>query len=305
MESNLAAHSIITQDAAVASPSKARRSWSKYALALAFLVSLLFHFLTADVTWRALLHYAMLAELASPHATMPMIDLTETPNRIAPEHAQFVGKEHNATEHEAVAAHPRSSAAAGAPVQSSAQTTHEKKEHHRVASHEILPNPSTKILHPQHEMTEPNPARAQRKFPATAMVEGLNGTALGPPEDFFPNFKRGPHTYVNVMRYPGIDYFVEMKRTLRMTWNPGAALMRGLLPERHVVQVVVGVSVSARGTLDELFILRSSGLPAYDAEALRTFRASSPFFPPPAKILSLDGAADDHLHMSWGFICYF
>jgi TonB family protein len=60
------------------------------------------------------------------------------------------------------------------------------------------------------------------------------------------------------------------------------------------------VSVDGKGELAELFILRSSGLPAYDDEALRTVRSSAPFSSPPEKFLKDNGV----LRMSWTFVIY-
>jgi len=69
---------------------------------------------------------------------------------------------------------------------------------------------------------------------------------------------------------------------------------------RGSVDVVLGVSVNKGGELAELFVFRSSGIPAYDEEALRTVRASSPFASPPDKFLAKDGL----LRMSWTFSVY-
>ncbi len=125
----------------------------------------------------------------------------------------------------------------------------------------------------------------------------------GMPEDFYPNYKVGVHTYLNVLRYPDVEYFVRLKRIFKMTWNPVAALqqdMQGTSVSKGNVSVVLAVTVDKMGSLSELFVLRSSGLGHYDNEALRTIRASSPFSAPPDKFLEKDGV----LRMSWTFIVY-
>ncbi|MBI2092113.1 MAG: energy transducer TonB [Deltaproteobacteria bacterium] len=122
-------------------------------------------------------------------------------------------------------------------------------------------------------------------------------------EDFYPDYKAGAHTYINVLRYPEVEYFVRLKRAFKMTWNPVPALRRGastMSISRGTVSVVVAVSVEKEGNLSELFVLKSSGIASYDDEAVRTVRASSPFSSPPEKFLEDDGL----LRMSWTFVLY-
>lgn len=120
--------------------------------------------------------------------------------------------------------------------------------------------------------------------------------------DFFPNFQRAGKTYLNVYRYPGVDYFVRLKRAFRIAFNPEPALSEAFTTGvvRGSIDVVLGVSVDREGSLAELFVFRSSGLPAYDEEALRTVRVSAPFSSPPDKFLEDDGL----LRMSWTFTVY-
>jgi TonB family protein len=130
-----------------------------------------------------------------------------------------------------------------------------------------------------------------------------SGDSASPSGDFFPDFKRGARTYLNVLRYPDVDYFVRMKRAFRMTFNPAPSLSN-YFSSNHVsvgsVEVVLGVSVDKNGELSELFVFRSSGIAGYDEEALRTVRASSPFSTPPSKFVDDDGI----LRMSWTFTVY-
>lgn len=129
------------------------------------------------------------------------------------------------------------------------------------------------------------------------------GSQAQMPEDYYPDYKYGDHTYINVLRYPEVEYFVRLKRIFKMTWNPVSALradMQGMSVSRGQVSVVLAVSVDKKGGLSELFVLRSSGLPHYDNEAIRTVRSSSPFSAPPSKFVEKDGM----LHMSWTFVVY-
>lgn len=122
-------------------------------------------------------------------------------------------------------------------------------------------------------------------------------------QDYFPDYKRGAHTYLNVMRFPEVEYFVRMKRIFRTTWSPAPAIREYLMSNRLTsgkVVVVMALGVDKAGNIAELFVLRSSGIAAYDEEALRTIRASSPFAQPPSKFLEKDG----QLRMSWTFTQY-
>lgn len=123
------------------------------------------------------------------------------------------------------------------------------------------------------------------------------------PEDFYPDFRRDLHTYLNVLRFPDVQYFVRLKRVFKLTFNPDSALHEAALTQkisRGQIEAVLGVSVDASGNLAEIFIFRSSGVSRYDAEAMRTIKSSAPFSAPPEKLLD----ADKLLRMSWTFVVY-
>jgi TonB family protein len=140
----------------------------------------------------------------------------------------------------------------------------------------------------------------EKKSPEPAAGERGEG---GMPGDFYPDFRRGPHTYLNVLRYPEVAYFVRLKRAFKLAFNPEPVLREHFSQNtvaRGSIDVVLGVSVDRSGNLAELFVFRSSGLSAYDGEAMRTVRASAPFSTPPEKFLEDDGL----LRMSWTFTVY-
>jgi len=62
----------------------------------------------------------------------------------------------------------------------------------------------------------------------------------------------------------------------------------------------VAVGIGETGELDELFVIKKSGIPEYDQEILRTMRASSPFVTPPKNFTEDDGK----LRLLYSFICY-
>lgn len=122
-------------------------------------------------------------------------------------------------------------------------------------------------------------------------------------EDYLPDFRRGPHTYLNVLRFPDVQYFVMLKRVFKMTYDPLPSLQEAYFQNRIThgkVETVLGVSIDAQGQLAEVFIFRESGIQGFDQEAMRTIRASAPFMTPPAKLLDQAGL----LRMTWTFTVY-
>lgn len=162
---------------------------------------------------------------------------------------------------------------------------------------------------------EDSPQQAEKKKMRAAedSKEGIFSAKMKPekdsspnaalPEDFYPDFRRGPHTYLNVLRFPDVQYFVRLKRVFKLTFDPDSALREAALSQkisRGQIETVLGVSVDASGNLAEIFVFRSSGISRYDAEALRTIKSSAPFSAPPKKLLD----ADKLLRMSWTFVVY-
>jgi len=142
--------------------------------------------------------------------------------------------------------------------------------------------------------------KSPKQSPQTAQQE--RGFA-SLPEDFYPNYRVGPHTYLNVLRFPQIQYFVRLKRIFKMTFNPSLVIRQYFFANqvsRGQVEVVLGLKVDAEGRLADLFVINSSGLLRYDAEAERTVRDSAPFAAPPRELLG----EDKTLRMSWTFTVY-
>lgn len=129
---------------------------------------------------------------------------------------------------------------------------------------------------------------------------GLNDAL---PEDFYPDYKVGAKTYLNVLRFPKVGYFVRLKKIFKTTFNPGPSIRPYLFSNqisKGQIEVILGVALDSSGGLSEIFVINSSGLPNYDQEAIRTIRASSPFSAPPRELL--DPA--NELRMVWTFTVY-
>lgn len=121
--------------------------------------------------------------------------------------------------------------------------------------------------------------------------------------DFLPGIKIGDKTYLNAASMPNVQYFTRLKRIFRMRFNPRDPLLSHFRHNRIVtgkINVTMAVEVAPSGQLQRLFVLRSSGIPGYDQEALRTIRQSAPFSAPPKNIQGKDGI----LRMTWHFTTF-
>lgn len=166
------------------------------------------------------------------------------------------------------------------------------------------------------EMVAPNLAPEQQKnlydfdknlfayrkaISETAEKDALEG---GYSEEFFPDYKRGARTYLNVLRFPDVRYFVRLKRAFKWAFDPVPVIREHVSFNKVALgnlETVIGVSVDKKGELAELFVFKSSGIAAYDQEVLRTVRVSAPFSSPPVALLH----GENLLHMTWTFTVYF
>ena len=158
----------------------------------------------------------------------------------------------------------------------------------------------------KNDVTKPSNSSSPRDLSFKSAGSGLSmGRASAPDlfaHDYYPDYKIGGKTYLNVMKLQDVSYFVRMKRILKMRWNPISSVERALMSNQisaGKIECVVGVALDASGSIADLFVIRSSGVGAYDQEALQTIRDSSPFSAPPDQFMK-----DGQLRMSWTFTVY-
>jgi TonB family protein len=217
-------------------------------------------------------------------------DIPEPEVQQKPKDAKFLGMYDSTVTQESVSAITRPGKS-GEKGKGAAKEKQEKS----IAKKEPSPKHGNRLL-----AFDPNLFGAREKPQPEKHASAGGGGSL---DDFYPDFRRGAHTYLNVLRYPDVEYFVRLKRAFKMTFNPEGPLREYFsqnIVSRGSIDVVLGVCVDKMGNLAELFVFRSSGIPSYDNEALRTVRASSPFATPPAKFTDDDGL----LRMSWTFSVY-
>ncbi len=230
---------------------------------------------------------------ASPAGKMRLADIAKPKTEKKPERSRFLGQYDSSVEHETTSTEK---GVEGSGEQKIARRT--VVGGGRSATRELQrKKPSTERIFAFNKSLFDD-RRDQPREP-----DEKGGGGGGSLDDFYPDITRGGKTYLNVLRYPGIDYFVRLKHAFKTAFNPEPSLrehFRMTQVTHGSIDVVLGVGVGRSGELAELFVYRSSGIKGYDEEALRTVRASAPFATPPEKFLSADG----QLRMSWTFSTY-
>lgn len=260
-------------------------------LGLFVLLSLLLHLLIAilssvplpkaDVESQSPLMVNLLSE-----KKLKLADILPPEQEEKPDQADYAGLYDSRVKEEQVALTPDQRAEAQAPLHQASGLQQNKK------NTKTQTNESAAVKLPEPE-----------KRSVVEQLEQGRASSGSLPEDYFPNYKIGEHTYLNVNRYPSVGYFVRMKKVLKTTFNPSSSLRPYLFSNqisRGQIETVLGVALDPSGRLTELFIISSSGIPEYDEESMRTVRDSAPFSSPPEKLLAGDG----QLHMSWTFTMY-
>ena len=277
-------------------------------IVFAFLLSILLHFFLLGVG-------AYFSIVLPPGEPMPIaagpvevILVEDRPYQIAdisapekeerPEDAKFLGLYDSKVERETVSTDSGpSSHAAGKKVS-------HKEATEKLEKHPEKPRPPKTAASEKGDYTiaaKPKERPLQESAPDSQ--SGSDGEDLfeALSEDFFPNYKVGDRTYLNVLKYPKISYFVRMKKVFRTTFNPIPSIRQSMLSiSKGQIEVVLGVTVDKSGKLSDLMVIRSSGNPAYDQEATRTIRDSAPFAAPPSEFLNGPGV----LRMAWTFTVY-
>ena len=288
-------------------------------LLLFLIISLLFHGILVSLFY--LFHQKSAERSIPPESKVVWIepqfpqiaDIERPAVEKRPEKAKFVGQYDSAPKEELVArAKPRVKEVKENPLSS--------EERMKAAAPKQKVQPPTKTALPKtpadlnlraedvlkKEMQKTKEPSPQKTYAARNAAPGLSYGKPSTPDlfnhDYYPDYKVAGKTYLNVMKLQDIGYFVKMKRILKMRWNPVPSVRDYLTYNRlsmGSIECVVGVSLDDTGKVAELFVIHSSGLGAYDQEALQTIRDSSPFSAPPSQFLK-----EGQVRMSWTFTVY-
>lgn len=281
-------------------------NWLRRTFIIAFIISILLHVLLAV--------FIFFFRIPMPHEVdsetievfdakgMQLADQQLPGNRQVPKHAEHIGVEDNAVAQPTVArpVRERSPSQVRSRPQAASRIPFTKNSLYAVDPSLFSMRPPTQQKLDQNlESTSPR----KRSLPRTAVSSTMNIESQAYlSEDYYPNYSYGAHTYMNVLRYPDVEYFVRLKRAFKQTWNPFPAVQQyfsGGVARQNSIAVVLAVSVDPVGNMSELFVLKGSGSGYYDEEALRTVRANAPFSAPPGALLK-----ENLLRMSWTFIVY-
>ncbi len=134
-----------------------------------------------------------------------------------------------------------------------------------------------------------------------AGTEGGGGGG-GSDDAFLGVDREGDTTLVNSRSFKYWDFFQRVKERVRQEWDPGTAYRArdptGTAYGARDRLTVLGVVLDADGSVQRIEVVRESGLPFLDDEAVRAFREAAPFLNPPAGLADRKGRIAFH----FGFI---
>ncbi len=129
------------------------------------------------------------------------------------------------------------------------------------------------------------------------ILPNMNNTPVQPGEaasNDYLDVPEGEKDLVNRKRFRYWAFFDRMKAAVRQHWRPNEVYRRHD-PRRQIYGVedrltILKVVLNGDGSLRSLFVEKPSGVAFLDEEAMRAFRAASPFPNPPEAIKDANGA---------------
>lgn len=135
-----------------------------------------------------------------------------------------------------------------------------------------------------------------------AGTEGGEGGGGGSDDAFLGVDREGDTTLVNSRSFKYWDFFQRVKERVRQEWDPGTVYRArdptGTAYGARDRLTVLGVVLDVEGRVQRIEVVRESGLPFLDDEAIRAFREAAPFLNPPAGLADEKGRIAFH----FGFI---
>jgi TonB family protein len=122
------------------------------------------------------------------------------------------------------------------------------------------------------------------------------------PNNYLPSVEIGNSTLLNTASFAYAGFYVRMKRQMESIWDPQPILYRTSTERRPLYVTSLNIVLNSNGSLENVEIAKSSGVPELDEEAIRTVKLSAPFPNPPKGIMS----PDNRIYIpEWNFIIYF
>ena len=125
--------------------------------------------------------------------------------------------------------------------------------------------------------------------------------------DFLPGVELGSHTLLNTKEFRYYSYFSRMKEQLYWRWTSlfreessslSAQIKR--VHQQRLFHTRLYVYLSPEGEIQDISVVRSSGLESIDSIALYAFMQSAPFPNPPQGLVEEDG----YIHIQQSFNLY-
>jgi TonB family protein len=145
------------------------------------------------------------------------------------------------------------------------------------------------------ERRKTHPTAQWQDSPLTKWADAL--------QNYEPRVKPGNQHALNTARRPFGVYLVRMHNRLHPIFTDEFLAWLDTLPTsdpRNQPQLAVRIEFATSGTdgrVVRIGVVRSSGVPSFDAAALDAVNQAAPFGPPPADLLSSDG----NVYFHWEF----
>lgn len=127
----------------------------------------------------------------------------------------------------------------------------------------------------------------------TPSAEALERALGGGSVDHLEDVDSGDETSLSAKRWVYASFFNRLKRQVAQNWSPASVWRRtdptGTVHGFKTRVTEVRVSLAANGRLQKIVVTSPSGVEELDEEALRAFRAASPFPNPPDGLVAKDG----------------
>ena len=132
-------------------------------------------------------------------------------------------------------------------------------------------------------------------FSGIGVKTGMDGKRSGAGSDdaIFGIDEEGETTLVNSRSFKYWEFFQRVKERVRQEWDPVTPYRRrdptGEIFGKKDRLTILGVILDSNGNIERLEVLRRSGLPFLDEEAIRAMKQAAPFVNPPKGLADENG----------------
>lgn len=147
----------------------------------------------------------------------------------------------------------------------------------------------------------PPPGALPNLNPSAQQLQRALGMGAGSP-DYLEDVDDGDSTALNAKKWIGAEFFNRVKQAVRDEWHPDEILGRhdpsGRIYGTQDRTTMLKVQLRPDGRIEDVKVVRRSGVDSLDDEAMSAFRRAQPFANPPAALVTADG----FIRFNFGFI---